>query len=188
MVYEWYLMYRVFHNPEKHHEFMLVIPEVTSTSALISRWCMFECALLSNSVNIPLHCHLCRNYVGFNSFIWWTLVNIFSVEMQAFIFVVSRMSNFEHRVIILTDISCPDMCFLVNGNWVSCGWCTKYLFWHQLCYFKQDFSLFWLNCVRQINVFHVIVVTLGVGAEESKICLTQLSFQLRYNHVQPNGQ
>jgi len=28
MVYEWYLMYGVFHNPEMHHDFILVLPEV----------------------------------------------------------------------------------------------------------------------------------------------------------------
>jgi len=41
---------------------------------------MFEYALNSNGVdNIPLHCHMCRIYVGFNSFIWWPLVPVSSM-------------------------------------------------------------------------------------------------------------
>jgi len=56
-------------NPEKHRACMSVLPEVINTSILISRFCMFEYAFNSNSVNIPLHYHMCRIYVGFNSFI-----------------------------------------------------------------------------------------------------------------------
>ena len=90
MVYEWYLMYRVFHNPEKYHEFMLVLPEVINTSTLISRLCMCEYALHSNSVNIPLPCHMCRIYVGFNSFIWWALVNMFPICRCRHLFLLSQ--------------------------------------------------------------------------------------------------
>jgi len=48
-----------------------------------------------------------------------------------------------------------------------------------LCYFKQNFSLFCLNCIREISMFHVIIVLFVVGAEESKMSLKQLSSQLR---------
>jgi hypothetical protein len=44
MVYEWYLMYRVFHNPEKA-PWIHVSTLWSCTNTLISIWCMFEYAL-----------------------------------------------------------------------------------------------------------------------------------------------
>ena len=99
------------------------------TNILISRWRVFDYALNLNGVNIPLHCHMHRIYVGFNSFIWWALVNMFPVCRCRHLFWLSQGWVTEKRVTILTGISCHDVCFIVNGHWKSCGYYTKYFFY-----------------------------------------------------------
>jgi len=58
-----------------------------------------------------------------------------------------------------------------------------------LCYFKEKFSIFWLNCVREINMFHVIIILFGVGAEESKMGLTHfLPVQVKARPTKQAGE
>jgi hypothetical protein len=89
-VYEWCLMHRVVQNLEKHHEIMSLLSEVINTSTLISRLCMFEYALHSNSVKVPLHCHMHTIYVGFNSLMLSAFVVVFPECRCGHLFLLSQ--------------------------------------------------------------------------------------------------